>query len=147
MSGFSARTFCRGMSAASNWLVSISCWASSRRSFRGLASFCVRVWGCVGFCWVEDRAEKVEAAQKAGTACLAPTLKIATAAHLEKLRRFIVRAKDLLRHWRLYPKALRTWMRRWSGALPGRCYGEREPGSGRCGIADCGQLVRECRWR
>src|SRR5579863_5204438 len=97
----------------------MSCWASSRRSLRGLASFCVRVWDGDGFCWLECGEGSGMEAVKTGTACLpraskgrAPTTKIETTVSLAKLVRFIVRAEDFLRHWRLYLKASWTWMRR-----------------------------------
>src|SRR5580692_4818142 len=119
MSGFSARNFWSGTRAASNWLLSMSCWASSRRSLRGLASFWVRDWDWVDFCWGGWELSAYALLSR-GAACCAPTTTIATAANFEKLRKLIVRAEDCLRHSRLYLKALSAWMRRWRGALPGR---------------------------
>src|SRR5580692_9545212 len=100
----------------------MSFWTSSRRSFRGLANFWVRLWDGLGgdFCCVDDWIAKEKADAKTGTACRAPTIKIAMAVCLTKLGSFIVRAEDFLRHWRLYLKASWTWMRRSWRALPGR---------------------------
>src|SRR5580704_19241131 len=114
----------------------MSFWASSRRSFSGLASFCVRLWDGFweDFCCGDDSVEREEADAKTGTACLpclprgtkgaskgrAPTIRIAMAVCLKKLESFIVMAEDFLRYWRLYLKASWTWMRRSSCALPAR---------------------------
>src|SRR5580704_5763531 len=94
----------------------MSRWASSSRSFSGLANFWVRV---CGDCFEEDRGGGLEAFARGGTISSAPTTMSATATHLVKLGRFIVRAEDFLRHSRLYLKASWTWMRRSRNALPG----------------------------
>src|SRR5271163_4283286 len=120
----------------------MSCWASSRRSFKGLASFWVRVWDGADFCWPEVWSGKAVGLAATGTACHAPTIKIATAVRLAKLGRFIVRAEDCLRHSRLYLKASWTWMHRWLGALPAHSHSGHERGIGRYENFDCAPPVR-----
>src|SRR5208282_1714271 len=93
----------------------MSCCASSRRSFSGLASFCVLVW--VDFCEV-DRGIRVDALHGWGAMYCAPTRKGMRAAAAREGRRLMVRTEDCPLHRRLYLKACWTLMRRCRSALP-----------------------------